>query len=118
MPLKLNCGLSRKIGLPNYGSLGASCNVEVELEHSLLDNDLNGFQERVRQVYIACKQAVGDELARHQEPPMCGKSDAQPPSKDGNGQHSNGSTPSLASDRQIEYARQLAGQILGLGVRR
>ena len=31
MPLKLTVGLSRKVGLPNYGSLGATCGLEVEL---------------------------------------------------------------------------------------
>jgi hypothetical protein len=64
--LKLNVGLSKKIGQPDYGSLGASCHVEVELDGSLLQADLEGFQERAMRAFAACRQAVTDELARHQ----------------------------------------------------
>ena len=45
MPLKLNVGLSKKIGLPDFGSLGASCHVEVELDGALLRTDLDGFHK-------------------------------------------------------------------------
>ena len=68
MPLTLNVGLSRKVGLPHYGSLGASCNVQVELEASLLQCDLESFHRHVRSAYAACAQAVKEELARHQHP--------------------------------------------------
>jgi hypothetical protein len=53
MPLKLNVGISRKVGLPAYGSIGASCNLEVELDSRLLEQDLQGFHARVRRAYVA-----------------------------------------------------------------
>ena len=68
MPLKLNVGVSRKVGLPDYGSVGASCNLEMELDAGLLEKDLDGFHDRIRGAYVAAHQAVHDELARLQVP--------------------------------------------------
>jgi hypothetical protein len=66
--MKLNVGVSRKVGLPNYGSVGASCNLEMELDAGLLEKDLDGFHARIRGAYVAAHQAVHDELARLQVP--------------------------------------------------
>ena len=66
MPLSLNVGVSRKLGLPEYSSAGASCNLELELPEGLLQTDLDEFQHRVRDAYVAAHQAVNDELARLQ----------------------------------------------------
>jgi hypothetical protein len=66
MPLKLNVGVSRKVGQPDYGSVGASINLELEVESRLLETDLDGFHARVRDAYVAAHQAVNDELARLQ----------------------------------------------------
>jgi hypothetical protein len=66
--LKLNVGVSRKVGLPAFGSVGASCNLELELEAGLLERDLDAFHDRIRGVYVAAHQAVHDELARLQAP--------------------------------------------------
>jgi hypothetical protein len=85
MPLKLNVGLSKKVGLPDYGSLGASCNIELELDAHLLTRDGALFQQQVRQAFAACSQAVEDELAR-QSP--ANSANGSRPNGNGNG-HSN-----------------------------
>jgi hypothetical protein len=64
MPMRLTVGVSKKVGLPDYGSLGASCSVEVELPEGLVYADLEAFHERAHDAYVACHQAVFDELSR------------------------------------------------------
>ena len=136
MPLKLYAGISKKMGLPNYGSLGATCHVEVELDAGLLAYDLDGLQQHVHNAYVACSQAVNDELARQREAmdndtergaldySNAAQHDVEegrtgPTATSGNGQnHSNDDTHRPATSRQLEFIRVLASQIRGLGVRR
>ena len=121
MPLKLCVGTSQKIGQPDFGSLGASCEVEIELAPSLLQDDLDAFHRHVRQAFVACRQAVTDELARHESDstgspsPPAGPSEPRPAASRANG---NGSNGNRASDKQRNYINNLAGQIRGLGARR
>lgn len=92
MPLSLNVGVTKKIGQPDYGSLGASCHLTLELDPTVIVNDLEGFHQRVRDAYIACTQAVNDELSRHSPP---SGSHAAPAPKDhhpSNGGRRNGSS--------------------------
>lgn len=137
MPLKLNVGISQKTGLPNYGSLGASCQVEVELESGLVYHDREAFQSYVRDAYVACKQAVADELARHQATALAGNrcgnghreapakskpaalpADDPSPDQNSGAAGSNGDERIPATERQLSFLRQLASQIRGLGLRR
>jgi hypothetical protein len=122
MPLKLNVGLCKKIGQPDYGSLGASCYIEVELDGGLLAGDPDAFQRQATNAFAACRHAVNDELARHgaNEAVSSASHNGQPaaqPAANGraNGNSGNGTR---ASEKQLQYARQLAGQIRGLGLLR
>lgn len=59
--LKLNVGLSKKIGQPDYGSLGASCHLDVEVEASLLRKP-EQLREKIQYLFAQAKQAVEEEL--------------------------------------------------------
>ncbi len=63
MTVKLNIGLSRKVGEANYGSRGASIHLEVELDNGVL-NDPATMRGRVRELYALARQSVDDELQR------------------------------------------------------
>jgi hypothetical protein len=63
MSVKLNIGLSRKVGEANYGSRGASINLEVELDNGVLSNPVQ-LRERVHDLYVLARQSVDEELHR------------------------------------------------------
>jgi hypothetical protein len=63
MGVRLSVGLQKKVGLPDFGSLGASCHVEFEIDRGLLEHDLDGFHQKVADAFVACRQAVQDQLA-------------------------------------------------------
>jgi len=68
MSMKLNIGVSRKVGLPDFGSIGASCGLELELDAGLLDRDDGTLGRRIRAAYAAAELAVHDELDRLRQP--------------------------------------------------
>jgi hypothetical protein len=63
MPTNVSIGLSKKKGLPDFGSIGASCHVEMELDSQILSGDQEQFRQHVRRAYNACRQAVEEEIA-------------------------------------------------------
>lgn len=80
MGIKLSVGLQKKVGLPDYGSLGASCYVEFEIDRCLIDSNLDGFHQKVSGAFAACQQAVNEQLALQQ---------STKPSSNGNGENEN-----------------------------
>ena len=65
MPMKLNVGLSRKVGEPNYGSRGATVNLELEIDSTLVAEP-DRLQERIRELFGLAKASIEEEL--HVEP--------------------------------------------------
>ena len=111
MEAKIYAGFCQKIGLPNYGSEGAHCDLEIEVDTAVL-NSPEAFQQRVRDVYAACRAAVELELqsrkpdVEHKEP------ETKPREASGTGAYRN------PSPKQAKYAEQLASQVKGLGVQK
>lgn len=60
--LKLNVGFTKKVGEANYGSRGASVNLELELDSSLV-GDVDRLKERIRHLFGLAKASVDEELA-------------------------------------------------------
>jgi hypothetical protein len=116
MPLKANIGLSKKVGLPDYGSLGASCHIEVELETSLLDSKPAEFHNHVQRIYQACSAAVESQLANQK--PNSNRQQTHMLQVSSNGHHTtaqnNGANRFQASEKQLAYIHQLVTQIQGM----
>lgn len=88
--LKLNCGFSRKVGEANYGSRGASVNLELEIATETA-RDADGLQERIRRLFALAKKAVDDELN--------GSADIEQPAARQPGRAANGGNASPPGDR-------------------
>lgn len=65
MPLRLNIGLSKKVGLPDFGSLGASANLELELDSGAV-SDPDRLRQQVRYLFGLAKASVEEELSQQQ----------------------------------------------------
>ena len=109
MPLKANVGSSRKIADNNYGSRGASVNLEVELDSSLI-HEPERFHERIRHVFRMAQQAVDEELARQSS--STGHANGHAAATNSNGRHNaNGSGNAT---RQSNGRRATASQARAL----
>jgi hypothetical protein len=59
--LRLNIGISKKVGESNFGSRGASANLELEVEGSLVDQP-DRLKERIRFLFGLATASVEEEL--------------------------------------------------------
>jgi hypothetical protein len=95
--LKLNVGLTKKVGEPNYGSRGASVNLELELDSGLV-GDPERLKDRIRQLFILAKASVDEELSGNTTPASNGHT------ANGNGQRRDPARKATASQVRALHA--------------
>jgi len=103
--MKLNVGLSRKVGEPNYGSRGAAVNLELELDSSLVSNPAR-LKERIRQLFMLVRTSLAEELnGSNNGNSQQANGEASPPnSQNGNGHSPN--TPNVQHTRSKRPATE------------
>jgi hypothetical protein len=121
MPLTLNVGVSRKVGLPNYASLGASCSTQLELDPVVL-SEPEILRKKIEHAFKICRQAVDVELAKSDTDHLPARLPIVSPVNGSDDVPIQGDLevepPLLATERQVEFLYQLARQIRGLGGQR
>jgi hypothetical protein len=109
-PVTISTSVSKKIGLPNYSSLGASCGLQFEIDSRILLVDPELLRRQIRDAYAACDESVQNELARQRAMPF--GSNQKPDSRaHRNGAGTHGCNGSRATSRQMAFVEELAGEI-------
>ena len=67
MSIRLHVEVCKKEGTANYGSIGATCGLEVEIDLATLA-DPAAAVARIRGFYSLCELAMNEELARLKDP--------------------------------------------------
>ena len=112
MPLKLNVGLNKKIGEANYGSRGASVNVELELDSGLV-NEPGKLQERIRQLFGVVRASLAEELNGNGQR-SSDRTQAPQAQPNGNGQRSDNNQkvqPRPATQSQVRAIAAIAKRL-------
>ena len=114
MTIKINVGVNKKIGLPDYGSAGSHCNIEIEADNSVLE-DAEQFLQRVKDAYEVARQSVEEELAHHRPSGNTAQSRAEPPAQRQEYRNENsGGNTYIASPKQQQFIASLVKGIKGL----
>jgi hypothetical protein len=65
MLVKISLGQQKQAGAADCGLLGASCQVEFDIDGSSLDHDLDILHQQLTQAFVVCQQAVNQQLNQH-----------------------------------------------------
>jgi len=121
MTIKINVGVNKKIGLPDYGSAGGHCNIEIEADNSILD-DAEDFLQRVRDAYEVARMSVEEELSHHRPSGNATQSRAEPQQQrqeyhndnSRSDNNSGGGNRYIASAKQQQFIASLVKGVKGL----
>ena len=121
MTMKINVGVNKKIGLPDYGSAGSHCDIELEMDFTVMQNP-EEFQKRIQNAYRLCRKSVESELVELR-PNGAAKQDTRPtlPPKT---EYGNSAPPERndnrfpVSPKQLGYINQLSKSVKGLTVQK
>ncbi len=113
MTHKVTVGLQQKIGQPNFGSIGASCSIEIHLDDDeAVRPEL--LTSRVRQAFAQCRDCIAKELS-HQGTSPTGdlpnrerRPIAQPRAPERS--KSSDRTPRSATEAQVRAIRAIASK--------
>ena len=61
MPVQINIGLNKKVGEANYGSRGASVNLEVELDSGIIE-DPDRLRSQIHKLFGLARDSLNAEL--------------------------------------------------------
>ena len=133
--LRLNIGFNRKLGEANFSSRGASVNLEIEVESGVV-REPDKLQAKIDYLFKLAKASVDAQLNGTSPPqqPQPAANNNGSNGNNGNGTHANASAGQTngngssngssngnghhASEKQLNFANQLAKGIRGLGARR
>jgi hypothetical protein len=124
MTIKINVGVNKKIGLPDYGSAGSHCAIEIEADNSVLQN-AEQFLQQVKNAYEVARQSVETELAHHRVSNGASRSHSDTKSEQRqeyrNDNTSSGNSASgygIASAKQQQFIASLLKGVKGLDWRK
>ena len=114
--IKLNAGFSRKVGEANFGSRGASVNLELELESG---QDAEKMHEKIRALFGLARKAVDEELrnggSKEQPPAEAPRSTAKPADRKPDGPVCAECGAGNLTPKVVKYSEERFGKVLCYG---
>jgi len=107
MAVTVNVGFSRKVGEPNYGSRGASVELQVELDRAAIE-DGEQFHLEIQRIFQRARDAVERELRR--KLPLTLEAQADPDESSDAIENPDGRMPRLATPNQVRAIHKVAQQ--------